>query len=185
MISKVKKQYAEFLERSVYFAFYARCRKLPSALKSSSLYTDLEAILTTLVGKMPLLQLFRNPAMKPRHWALISEITGQPNLDPESGTMLSTKTIFDLPIGPSDGAKREAVEDVCVGATREKEIETKLRRVAQDWNGQEFLLTTFKNRGELLLKGDRIAEIQSLLEDSLMTLTSLSNSRLVQFMYLL
>ncbi|EUB61781.1 Dynein heavy chain 5, axonemal [Echinococcus granulosus] len=158
-------------------ALQTRCLKLPSVLKSSTLYSDLETTLSTLVGKMPILQMFRNPAVKSRHWAVISQITGQPNIDPEADSMLSAKVIIDLPIGPGDGAKRVAVEDVCMGATREKEIEVKLQRVAQDWEEQEFILTTFKNRGELLFKGSRIAEIQSLLEDSLMTLTSLSNSR--------
>ncbi|VDM33429.1 unnamed protein product [Hydatigera taeniaeformis] len=154
-----------------------RCRKLPAVLKSSTLYSDLETTLSNLLGKMPILHLVRNPAMKSRHWAVISQITGQPNIDPEADSTISTKVIIDLPIGLGDGATREAVEDVCVGATREKEIEVKLQRVAQDWEEQEFVLTAFKNRGELLLKGSRIAEIQSLLEDSLMTLTSLSNSR--------
>lgn len=168
----------------LYIEFYTpRCRKLPSVLKTSTLYSDLETKLSNLVGKMPILQMFRNPAMKSRHWAVISQITGHANIDPEVESMLPTKVIIDLPIGPEDGATREAVEDVCVGATREKEIEVKLQRVAQDWEEQEFVLSPFKNRGELLLKGSRIAEIQSLLEDSLMTLTSLSNSRQVMPCY--
>ncbi len=125
---------------------------------------------------MPVLQLLRNPAMKPRHWKAISEITEHPNIDPDRSD-LTTNTIIDLPIGPGDGQVKDDVEEVCVGAAREKEIETKLLRVAIDWSGQDFVLADFKSRGKLLLKGDRVVEIQSLLEDSLMTLTSLSNNR--------
>lgn len=160
---------------SPYFVL-PRCRKLPSALKVWTLYSELEAVLTTMVAKMPVLQMLRNPAMKARHWAAIGRITERPNIDPEHSD-LSTKAIIDLPIGPGDGSMKDDIEEVCVGAAREKEIETKLIRVANDWFGQEFVLASFKSRGNLLLKGDRVSEVQGLLEDSLMTLTSLSNNR--------
>ncbi|VDL90310.1 unnamed protein product [Schistocephalus solidus] len=119
--------------------------------------------------------MLRNPAMKGRHWAAISDVTNHPNLDPEH-VDLTTKMIIDLPIGPSD-KPREEVEEICVGAAREKEIEAKLVNISTDWAVQDLALAHFKTRGELLLKGDRTAEIQTLLEDSLVTLNSLANNR--------
>jgi dynein heavy chain len=49
--------------------------------------------------------------------------------------------------------------------------------VSNDWASQEFLFVQFKNRGELLLKGDRIIEIMVSLEESLMLLSSLMSNR--------
>jgi hypothetical protein len=42
---------------------------------------------------------------------------------------------------------------VCISASKEKDIEAKLKSVINDWSAQEFKYANFKSRGELLLKG--------------------------------
>jgi len=44
-------------------------------------------------------------------------------------------------------------QDVCISATKEKDIEAKLKLVINDWRSQNFSFSNFKARGELLLKG--------------------------------
>lgn len=46
-----------------------------------------------------------------------------------------------------------------------------------DWSSQNFQFSLFKTRGELLLKGDSINEVVTLMEDSLMLLGSLLSNR--------
>lgn len=71
-------------------------------------------------------------------------------------------------------------KDTCISAVKEKDIEAKLKQVISDWIGQEFQFSVFKNRGELLLKFDKIQELISLMEDSLMVLGSLMTNRWAQ-----
>ena len=60
---------------------------------------------------------------------------------------------------------------------KEKDIEAKLKQVIADWNNQFLTFSSFKTRGELLLKGADVLEIVSLMEDSLMVLGSLMSNR--------
>lgn len=77
-----------------------------------------------------------------------------------------------------------SLQDICISAMKEKDIEAKLSQVAEIWGVQSLSFSQFKSRGELLLKGIESAEIMILMEDSLMILDSLlSNRYLEQFMY--
>ena len=52
-----------------------------------------------------------------------------------------------------------------------------MSQVKDLWSGQTLSLMTFKDRGELMLKGAETAEIFTILEDSLMVLGSLLSNR--------
>jgi len=68
-------------------------------------------------------------------------------------------------------------QDVCIAAVKEKDIDAKLKQVIAEWSVHNLTFSNFKTRGELLLRGDDTSENISLMEDSLMILSSLMSNR--------
>ena len=161
--------------------FQNRCRKLPKALKEWPAFHALKKTIDDFNDICPLLELMSNKAMKYRHWQKIQSITGFTFDLERPGFCL--KDILEAPLLPN----KEDIEDVCISALKEKDIEAKLRQVTvsqdlefwcntmlfdykflkfhandyylqSEWSTQELSFMVFKNRGELLLRGDTTAE---------------------------
>ncbi|XP_023932850.1 dynein heavy chain 8, axonemal [Lingula anatina] len=151
--------------------FQNRCRKLPKALKDWQAFLDLKKKIDDFSESCPLLEMMANKAMKDRHWDRIANLTGH-TFDLENENF-ALRNIMEAPLLES----KEDIEDVCISAVKEKDIEAKLKQVVADWSNQVLSFAPFKNRGELLLKGGEIQEIVALMEDSLMVLSSLLSNR--------
>ncbi|CAF0752391.1 unnamed protein product [Didymodactylos carnosus] len=151
--------------------FQDRCRKLPKGLKEYQAFDELKKTIDDFNETCPLLEMMANKSMKPRHWERISNLTRH-KFDVESDNFL----LRDIMAAPLLKHKDD-IEDICISAIKEKDIEAKLTQVINDWGNQNFTFSSFKNRGELLLKGDATSEIIALMEDSLMILGSLMSNR--------
>lgn len=108
--------------------------------------------------------------MKDRHWERL-EKTLDSKLDVESLNYL----LGDMMQAPLLKFKDD-IEDICVGANKEKDIEAKLKQVISDWSNVNIQFAMFKGR-ELLIKAQEAIEIVSLLEDSIMIMNSLASNR--------
>ena len=151
--------------------FQNRCRKLPKALKEWQAYIDLQKKIDDFGECIPLLELMTNKAMLRRHWDRIENLTKY-KFDVESENFL-LRNIMEAPLLEN----KEDIEDICISAVKEKDIESKLNIVINDWSGQELFFSVFKSRGELLLKGQETSDTVALMEDSLMILSSLMSNR--------
>ena len=161
-----------------YYFWVPRCRKLPKGLKEWQAFNDLKKKIDDFNECCPLLELMANKAMKDRHWERLANVTGH-TFDVESETFC-LRNIMEAPLLPH----KEDIEDICISAVKERDIEGKLKQVIADWSVQSLSFGQFKNRGELLLKGAETTEIVSLMEDSLMVLGSLMSNRLTAQMLL-
>ena len=109
--------------------------------------------------------------MQKRHWERIENLVGY-KFDNESENFC-LRDLMKAPLLKY----REDIEDICISAGKEKEIEAKLNSVIGDWSTRCFLFASFKTKGELLLKTDTVLELVAALEDSLMVLGSLMSNR--------
>ncbi|XP_019488822.1 PREDICTED: dynein heavy chain 8, axonemal, partial [Hipposideros armiger] len=151
--------------------FQNRCRKLPRGLKNWQAFLDLKKRIDDFSESCPLLEMMTNKAMKQRHWDRISELTGTP-FDVESDSFC-LRNIMEAPLLKN----KDDIEDICISAIKEKDIEAKLTLVIENCTNQYLSFAAFKGKGELLLKGSESGEIITLMEDSLMILRSLLSNR--------
>ncbi|KAG7190763.1 hypothetical protein KM043_006835 [Ampulex compressa] len=151
--------------------FQNRCRKLPKAMRDWPAYIDLKKKIDDFNETCPLLELMADKSMKDRHWERMSKLCNYFfNIESETFTLAN---VMQAPLLKY----KDDVEDICISAVKEKDIESKLRQVILDWSVVNLQFTNFKQRGELLLKGVETAEIIAQLEDSLMIISSLMANR--------
>ncbi|XP_029979746.1 dynein heavy chain 5, axonemal [Sphaeramia orbicularis] len=151
--------------------FQNRIRKLPKALKEWQAFRDLKKTIDDFTETCPLLTMMANKAMLSRHWTRLSDLTSHTfDVDLDSFCL---RNIMEAPLLKY----KEDIEDVCISAVKERDIEAKLKDVAAEWSSQTLSFSTFRTRGELLLKGADVADKISMMEDSLMVLSSLLSNR--------
>ncbi|KAK9298339.1 hypothetical protein QLX08_008257 [Tetragonisca angustula] len=151
--------------------FQNRCRRLPKVMREWPAYIDLKKKIDDFNETCPLLEMMANKAMQERHWERMSKLCKY-FFDVESEAF----TLANVMQAPLLKYKDE-VEDICISAVKEQEIESKLKQIIAEWTIVDLQFSTFKQRGELLLKGVETLEIISQLEDSLMIISSLLANR--------
>ena len=144
-------------------------------MKEWQAFNDLKKKIDDFNETCPLLELMANKAMKDRHWERIANLTGH-TFDVQSDNF-QLRNIMEAPLLQN----KDDIEDICISAVKEKDIEAKLKQVIAEWSVQNLGFSTFKSRGELLLKGAETSEIVSLMEDSLMVLGSLMSNRYITY----
>ncbi|CAF4457185.1 unnamed protein product, partial [Adineta steineri] len=93
-----------------------------------------------------------------------------PHTDP---LIFSLKHVMTIPLMKS----REEIEDISITAQKERDIESKLFSIENEWRQREFKFASFKNRGELLLRGQETSEILAAIDDSNLILAALASNR--------
>lgn len=96
---------------------------MPKGLKEWQAFNDLKQKIDDFNETCPLLELMANRAMKERHWQRIAVLTGQ-TFEVESENF-QLRNIMEAPLLEH----KDDIEDICIAAVKEKDIEAKLKQV--------------------------------------------------------
>ena len=155
-----------------------RCKTMPKALRAWDAYNELKRKIDDFLEILPLLTALSGKAMKDRHWKQIQALTGSTlDMNPDTFKLAALLDIGTRPGETSLLQVAEEVEDICGGSSKELQIETKLKSLAETWELLKFAFNNFKNRGPVILAPKELGEIMEALEESQMALGSMASNR--------
>ncbi|KAJ3105519.1 Dynein heavy chain 6, axonemal [Phlyctochytrium planicorne] len=113
----------------------------------------------------------RNPALKQRHWEKIQDALGKSLVKDETFTLgkLIELRVFDF---------KEEIGNISSQAGSEAALEEMLAKVVKTWNEAEFLVIGYRDSKDVFILGS-IDDIQTLLEDSQVTIATIKGSRFI------
>lgn len=143
--------------------FDKRCKGMPKKLRGWDAYTDLKKTLEDFNQILPLLTDLARPAMKQRHWKVVSELTKVEFKMSEFKDMRLQK-VMDALFGAMEF--RDDIAEICEASDKQLKVEKSLTSEEQKWEEFEFEFAPWKTRGDVIFKGDVMNEIQTELEES-------------------
>ena len=127
--------------------FDARCKKMPKRLREWKAYLDLRDMLTSFQDILPLIGQLTKSSIKSRHWMQVIEITR--TKFPFDKELFKMQDVLDSPILNF----KEDVEEICEGADKQLQIETKLGDIKEQWTRSAFSFMPWKSRDVEVLQG--------------------------------
>ena len=113
---------------------------------------------TFIEESVPLMTLLCTPGLRERHWEDMEKITGVSlGWTPEANLQQMLDAGLQHHI--------EAIEETCVGATKEFSLEKALGKMEEEWDGMCFGTKEWRTTGTSILSG--IDDIQQILDDQI------------------
>ncbi|XP_025098007.1 LOW QUALITY PROTEIN: dynein gamma chain, flagellar outer arm-like [Pomacea canaliculata] len=163
-------------------SYWDECLALPSKLKDWDAYTDLKTKLQTYLEVFPLLQSlaskgkhnkFNLPEIRNRHWLQVMQVTNS-SFQLEANVF---KLCHLLDIGLIK--HKTEVEEICLGASQELELETKMRMTEEEWTEQVLNFEHYKRRGPMYLDKAFTQRLLEQLEDAEALLATMLTSKYI------
>ncbi|KOC62554.1 Dynein heavy chain 7, axonemal [Habropoda laboriosa] len=120
---------------------------------------------------IPLLTVFRNPALRQIHWDDMS-VTAGFDLTPDAGTTFRKIIKMDLM------EELEKYEMISISATKQLMLEELLAKMINEWDGVVFTSIPYKDSGVTILT--QLDDIQALLEDHIVKVQAMRGSAFVK-----
>ncbi|XP_059166583.1 dynein axonemal heavy chain 8-like [Physella acuta] len=153
--------------------YWDECLALPSKLKDWEAYNDLRTKLQNYLEVFPLLQKLASKEIRNRHWLQVMHVTHS-SFQLE-GNVFKLCHLLDIGLIKH----RSEVEEICRGASRELELEIKMRVTEEEWTEQVLNFEHYKKRGPMFLDKAFTERLLEQLEDAEALLAMMLTSRYI------
>jgi dynein heavy chain, axonemal len=154
--------------------FISDCGRLPKPLRKWEAYQELKTELENMESVLPLVNALAAPAIRPRHWEEIIELTG--TQIPYADDAFSLQNFLDAPILDV----QEDVEVIADNAEKQLKLERDLNgEIGAYWEKEELTIQPWKGVDAPCTIGGNVMEINEMLDDHLMKLNQMAAMRYV------
>ncbi|GFN75495.1 dynein beta chain, ciliary [Plakobranchus ocellatus] len=153
--------------------YWDECLALPSKLKDWDAYNDLKTKLQTYLAYFPLLQKLASKEIRNRHWLQVMQVTHS-SFQLE-GNVFKLCHLLDIGLI----SHKSEIEEICKGASRELELEIKMRVTEEEWTEQVLNFEHYKKRGPMFLDKAFTERLLEQLEDAEALLATMLTSRYI------
>ena len=146
-----------------------KLNNLDDSLKNFNTFRKVNESILSFKQSLPLIVSLKTDALRDRHWKQLMELT-KIKFDIHSSSFTLGK-LFDMQLHKYI----DEISKITYGAEQERKIEKKLAAIKLNWNKKAFPLASYKN---VPILADT-SEIETDLEDDVLNLQTLLNSRFV------
>ncbi|KAL7754337.1 hypothetical protein RI367_000318 [Sorochytrium milnesiophthora] len=150
-------------------AYMKTVYSLDKGLPPNEVVPKLKQMVEVYRNMYPTIVDLRNPSLRARHWDKIQEAIGHQLVRDDTMTLATLKTanVFRF---------REELQVIAAQASSEAALEEMLQKVVKLWAEAEFIVLPYRDTKDVFILGG-IEDIQTLLEDSQVTIATLKASR--------
>ena len=144
-------------------------------LKPARVATEMKNKIAAFKEIVPIIHWLSPKTLRPRHWDELSTLLapGKPPITVDHELTLSHILTLDVM------QHKQEIEDLCMYATKEFQLETLLERMRREWRDMALKIEPYKRTGTYIVKG--YEEILVLLDDQIMKTQGIRGSPYVKF----
>ncbi|XP_071818739.1 dynein axonemal heavy chain 5-like isoform X4 [Apostichopus japonicus] len=153
--------------------YWEECQNLPSKLKDWDAFNEMKNSIKFYLDVFPILHKLASKEIRNRHWLQVMSVTGS-SFQLEANVF---KLCHILDAGLIE--HQVEIEEICHCASKELELEVKLRITEEEWTEQVLMFVNYKNRGPIFLEKDYSEHLLEQLENAQAILANMLTSKYV------
>ncbi|XP_028415382.1 dynein heavy chain 8, axonemal-like isoform X2 [Dendronephthya gigantea] len=154
-------------------SYWQQCLKLPDRIQEWQAYKDMKSYIKQYLDVFPILHKLASKEIRNRHWLQVMSVTGS-SFQLEAN-VFRLKYLLDNELI----SHQDEIKNICSSASRELELEVKMRNTEEEWTEQVLQFEKFKDGAMYCLSNQHTEGLLELLEDAQSSLAMMLTSKYI------